>query len=405
MKEMRTGYTHNGCFHADEVMATALLRVLFPKMEVIRVASASEIPSPLPDGAIVYDIGGGEFDHHNVEKRCWKDGTPASSAGLIWWKYSEAILQELVGGGKNAETARVNIEEAIKAIDAVDNGVYVNGRPLYDWSSFIFSLNPNWDEEATPDEYFKRAVFFSRWLLENAAFGVSSKDPIHAIAEKADQYRRAQGWERVAMPVGRKYYPPACDPAIDDAGLFWEGYGIHVLESFSAEPEYISKAMMMVDARLFRTLDSNYWNERYLPRKFLRYFLPDDGFMLVSEMLKRVVLKVLATLRGSSIVEAAIESSEDGVAVLERFVPWQGTLAHSKTEMARSVKAVVYPSNRGDGYNAAVLRERALFPESWAGQPEAWLMEHIGINFCHPARFVISAPTKEAAIMAAKLAE
>ena len=45
-------------FHADDVFATALLKILSPDVEVAR-------SNVVPDGfdGIVYDIGGGEFDH------------------------------------------------------------------------------------------------------------------------------------------------------------------------------------------------------------------------------------------------------------------------------------------------------------------------------------------------------
>lgn len=65
------GLTHSGKFHADDVFSTALLELLNPEFQVERVL---EVPADF-DG-IVYDIGGGAFDHHQTGAPCGRMGFP-----------------------------------------------------------------------------------------------------------------------------------------------------------------------------------------------------------------------------------------------------------------------------------------------------------------------------------------
>lgn len=51
--------THAGVFHADDVFASALLRLLNPQVSIRRVR---ELPEEFC--GLAFDIGGGEFDHH-----------------------------------------------------------------------------------------------------------------------------------------------------------------------------------------------------------------------------------------------------------------------------------------------------------------------------------------------------
>ena len=60
-------YTHDGLFHADDVFATALLSLM---AEEIHVTRGSDLDLPADDGSwIIFDIGGGELDHHTPENK------------------------------------------------------------------------------------------------------------------------------------------------------------------------------------------------------------------------------------------------------------------------------------------------------------------------------------------------
>ena len=94
-------YTHDGLFHADDVFATALISLMTKEYDVTR-GPDTEIPEDKTDW-IIFDIGGGEFDHHSPENKeangCHPNtDIPYAACGLIWKKYYQEILVIILGG-------------------------------------------------------------------------------------------------------------------------------------------------------------------------------------------------------------------------------------------------------------------------------------------------------------------
>lgn len=159
--------THSGKFHADEVMATAILMELFD-LEVIRTRDEKR----LAELEIVYDVGGGEFDHHNVDKKLRDSGTPYAACGLIWNKYGRAVIKtwdELLSP-EEVESVFYHVDRVlIEGIDAVDNGIKT-GETIINTMSFsniISGFNPPWDSDKNFDEAFHHAVNFASSVLHN----------------------------------------------------------------------------------------------------------------------------------------------------------------------------------------------------------------------------------------------
>ncbi|HBG85421.1 MAG TPA: metal-dependent hydrolase, partial [Erysipelotrichaceae bacterium] len=75
--------THAGSFHADEVMATALLEILYDEILLARVGEVEEAK----EDAFIYDVGLGNYDHHQEDKVRRENGIAYSSVGLIWRDY------------------------------------------------------------------------------------------------------------------------------------------------------------------------------------------------------------------------------------------------------------------------------------------------------------------------------
>jgi len=160
--------THNGRFHADEVFATAMLKILFNnKIEVIRTRDLSKIN----DIDFILDIGGeynpslNKFDHHQItftEKR--KNNLPYATAGLIWKHYGEKITN-------STEVVKRLDLLLIQAIDAADNGIEgTTGNYLYKpylvqdvIQSFRRAYNIR--NKDTDLQDFLEAVFFAQNLL------------------------------------------------------------------------------------------------------------------------------------------------------------------------------------------------------------------------------------------------
>ena len=63
-KKDAKAFTHSGKFHADDVFSSALLLYLNPEITITR---GSKVPEGY-DG-IVFDIGRGEYDHHQKDSR------------------------------------------------------------------------------------------------------------------------------------------------------------------------------------------------------------------------------------------------------------------------------------------------------------------------------------------------
>lgn len=141
------GFTHGGKFHADDVFSTALLKIINPNIKIER---GFEVPENFE--GIVYDIGLGEFDHHQNNAKVRENGIPYATFGLLWGKFGEDIL---------GEEYLFFDEKFIQPIDNDDNTGCGN-----DISDIITSFNPPWDSEKTSDECFFEAVEFAKTILE-----------------------------------------------------------------------------------------------------------------------------------------------------------------------------------------------------------------------------------------------
>lgn len=186
----KTIATHNGNFHADDVFATAALKIIFPAVNLIRTRDLEEISK----ADIVIDVGGiydpetDRFDHHQKGGAGERDnGIPYSSFGLIWQKYGV----EICGGDK--DIANAVDSGLVSTIDAIDCG-FVEG--VYDGitlSQTIGMFNPTWQEERHVDECFDEAVEYASILLKrfiaSANGGITAKAIVAEAIEKAEDPR------------------------------------------------------------------------------------------------------------------------------------------------------------------------------------------------------------------------
>lgn len=159
--------THDGRFHADDVIATAILKEIF-EVELVRTRD-EKVLSTLD---IVYDVGGGKFDHHGIDKVYRPDGIPYAACGLIWKEYGEAVIRSKESGLKNEDTTKIfNYIDRnfIEGVDALDNGIWIDKSeiPLVNISSIISGFNPLWNSDKDENEAFDEAVQFSASVLRN----------------------------------------------------------------------------------------------------------------------------------------------------------------------------------------------------------------------------------------------
>lgn len=153
----RYGYTHDKTFHADDVFSAALLQLLCPDITIVRKRNIDKGTMSRRD-TIVFDMGGGEFDHHQSKKQERQDGTPYASFGLLWKKYGICLV--------DSEDSVAQIDSnLVRWIDDTDNGGSPNTL-----TSAIKVFNPCWDEEnqkTISDDQFFLAVQVARTILEN----------------------------------------------------------------------------------------------------------------------------------------------------------------------------------------------------------------------------------------------
>ena len=159
MKIPAKGFTHGGKFHADDVFSTALLQILRPDIQVTR---GFVVPDDF-DG-IVYDVGGGMFDHHSEPRECRPNG----------------LLDE----------------NFIQPLDLNDNTGEQNSL-----ADAIGSFNPLWDSKDDPDVCFWRAVPVAKQILENEIAAAN------AVNRADDTVRRAYASMKDGIVVLPAYMP------------------------------------------------------------------------------------------------------------------------------------------------------------------------------------------------------
>lgn len=190
---MTTIGTHSGVFHADDVLATAVLLLLHPDADVVRTRD----PGVLATCQFVVDVGGvhdplrGRFDHHQKGRAGVRPlGTPGggiyySSFGLVWAWCGLDLCWEKVGGRSGSDRS-ASVEEVARAhavhaafdllavapIDATDNGQALEegGLRLFKGveelplAVVLDAFNPPWDEDDF-DARFMEAVRFAQAFI------------------------------------------------------------------------------------------------------------------------------------------------------------------------------------------------------------------------------------------------
>ncbi|MBR3356707.1 MAG: MYG1 family protein [Solobacterium sp.] len=185
-------YTHDGLFHADDVFAAALLSLIAEEVNIVR-GSDAELPEDTKNW-IIFDIGGGELDHHTPENKqnngC-HPGTnvPYAACGLVWRKYYREILKEQGCEERNMEKVYRRLESSlILGIDAADNAydpvgdamttmpnitdeqrdtILEQARISLTVSQIIKDFNPPWNSSMSYYDAFLDAVSFAKDILLN----------------------------------------------------------------------------------------------------------------------------------------------------------------------------------------------------------------------------------------------
>ena len=186
--------THPGTFHADDVFAVAVLRLVHGRLDVVR--TRDDAVQAAADLRV--DVGGrsdpatGDFDHHQkggAGERA--NGIRYASFGLVWRAHGPALA-----GGRQAADAID--ERLVQGVDANDTGQTIV-QPLVDGvrpmtiSGVVAAMNPSWDEELTPeqeDARFEEAVALAGRIVERELAGAAAFARAHELVRAA--IRRAE---------------------------------------------------------------------------------------------------------------------------------------------------------------------------------------------------------------------
>lgn len=178
LKKLKTGeiYTHGGVFHADDVMSVAVINQVcdkyrLPRPHVNRIFDQEQAKELAKDN-IVFDIGLGEYDHHQKDNEVRENGIPYAALGKIWRTVGEALVGEKIA-------KRID-ETFIQVFDKTDNGLEPNML-----STVISMSNPNWDSDETPDDAFYKAVDLANTILSTTIESELSKERAEVIVQNA----------------------------------------------------------------------------------------------------------------------------------------------------------------------------------------------------------------------------
>lgn len=158
--------THNGRFHADDVFATAILKLLHGDWIIIKRTRAAEVINAADivfDVGLIFDAERLRFDHHQEGAPQRDSGVPYSSAGLLWRQFGHKLLTRTTFA--NATETQLNAawekldQDLFLTIDKLDNGI---GTPMAgDISSLVAQINPTFLESQDFDVSFVEAVEFA----------------------------------------------------------------------------------------------------------------------------------------------------------------------------------------------------------------------------------------------------
>ena len=199
--------THGGKFHADDVFSAALLKMINPQINIVRVF---QIPDDF-DG-IVFDIGAGKYDHHQENAEVRESGVPYAAFGLLWRDFGQAIMSSGLSAKQAKKEAEIFDEKFIQPLDEDDNTG--NGNPL---AGIIATFNPSWDSDESPDHCFAEAVDFATVILKKKIESIMSiqrgKELVEsALANSKDNIvilPRFAPWKMVLVPSDAEFvvYP------------------------------------------------------------------------------------------------------------------------------------------------------------------------------------------------------
>lgn len=209
--------THSTKFHADDVFSTALMLMLNPKAKLIRTLDVEEsikICKGNLEEYIIYDIGMGEFDHHQKDARVRDNGIKYAAFGLLWERFGD--------WDQYPDFDR----DFVQKIDDHDNG-----GTAFDISKMIDTFNPT--QEERDDEFYDDEDRYFDEAVEIA------KSYLYRIFQKYDDENNANEYLR-------------------KNSIYDEFYGVLFIPEFCNYKKYVYKNFLSCKAVVYPSLRGGY---------------------------------------------------------------------------------------------------------------------------------------------------
>lgn len=207
---VQTIITHDGVFHADEVFACAVMRVIHPEVKIIRTRDTHTLlegkenkDTMLIDVGMEYDYSRRLYDHHQTEGAGQrKNGIPYSSFGLIWSSYGPMAIF-----CRYPELEDEQIQEAyqlvddglVSSVDVVD----CNGLRVYkDTSSPLFTVSQVLSGFNGMQDGFSLAMEVAQSILDNEI-----RSAVTIVLKKANLFRNMSEQSGVPVLVIGDFFP------------------------------------------------------------------------------------------------------------------------------------------------------------------------------------------------------
>lgn len=170
--------THNGIFHADEVIAISIINIINDGINDIEVIRSRDLDLLYYNTDIMIDIGGGEYDHHQKGGNGQRyNGVKYASAGLIWRDAGINAINRLAND-------KLDIESVNKIFNMIDNDIIQNidkedngQNQVVHQFQFIKQFLPEWhDSSANVDKNFEDCVNITSEILSRIIKGYISNE-------------------------------------------------------------------------------------------------------------------------------------------------------------------------------------------------------------------------------------
>lgn len=222
--------THSGSFHADDLLAYAVLSALYPEARLLRTRDAQLIAGAGAT-AIMFDVGflyapeSHSYDHHQPDQPRRPEGLAYSSFGLIWLHFGRAYIATTLRldettAGETVEELHAELDAGlVRDIDAVDNGELAAGQdalmhPL-SLPNLFSTFRPAFDEDelGIDDLAFREAAAVAKRLLRAKVESTAATLRSRAIVTRAISSRTHPNW--IELPRSMDYLEPILAAGFD----------------------------------------------------------------------------------------------------------------------------------------------------------------------------------------------